>query len=192
MRSLSSISCVLLLIMLISCGQPEASIAPLPTVAQSLPEGPTTYTIDEDMYVYVHSLKERVAKAQLIVVGTVREPAEVINMNRNVEDITKPASDSFGVGQVYKIHIIHYIKGTGQDIINIMNLEGDVLGASATITQAQIDQAKATRRYKPLEISTTYLFFLDPFKGIDFQGTYYVGSLGYPWRMRADADGLQT
>lgn len=174
------------------CGQPtpasiSAAASPNPTLTS---EAPNTYTVDEDMYAYVHSMQERVAKAKIIVFGTVRQTDQIINMNRDVEDPAKPARDSFSIGQVYAVDVAHYVKGSGPARLNIVNLEGDVPGATpGNVTQAQIDQAKANSRYKSLEIGTSYLFFLDPFNGTDIQGTYYVGGLGYPWRFRVASDG---
>lgn len=167
---------------------PTAGTTPLVS-ATAVATVPTIQRTFDDNYVFVHSLKERVAKSTLIVVGEVLDTGEVINLSRDVTDRTKPATDSFGVGQVYQVNATRYLKGTDTDTLNIINLEGFLPKANpATVTQVEIAQAKAAAAYPPLQIGQTYVFFLEPFTGVDFKGTYFIGSLGYPWRFKLAPD----
>ena len=196
---------LIFLIVVTACGQSDGSTG---AVSTSLPTTraaaavstapaaalPSVQHLDNN-YVFVHSLKERIAKSTLIVIGQVRETAEVINLSRNVEDITKPATDSFSVGQVYHVQATRYIKGSGPDVLNLINLEGDpVQTDSAAVTDVQMKQSKANATYPPLRIGQNYLLFLDPFVGVDFTGTYFIGGAGaiYPWRFMVSSNGMMV
>jgi hypothetical protein len=189
------------LLMLVACGRPDVSAgAGLPTPvpasvsAQTTPTGAALSSagstqaeappVSEAMiaaaveressvsYLFVHSLKERVATARLIVLAEVRETGEVINNSRNVEDITRPATDSFSVGQVYRAQVSRYLKGSGPDSINIINREGGLSSVdAASVTPEYIAQLQNSGVFPRLQIGQSYLFFLEPFTGVDFPGT---------------------
>ena len=191
---------IVFLLMLAACGRPDvptgaSSPTPMPAYAIVPAADPTLIASEvqqqkqEDMFVFVHSLKERVTKSTVIVLGTVRDTGEIINLSREVSDWTKPAANGFSVGQVYHIQVTRYLKGAGPDTINIINQEGGLPTVNAaSVKPEDIAQLKATAGYVPLHIGTTYLFFLDPFTGVDFPGTYYIGSNGYPWRFALRLD----
>jgi hypothetical protein len=197
---------IVFLLMLAACGRPDVStgslssptsaqLAPTPVYAAVPAADPTMIASvvqhQEDMFIFVHSLKERVAKSTVIVLGDVRDTGEIINLSREVSDWTKPATNGFSVGQVYHIQVTRHLKGASPDTISIINQEGGLpIVNPASITPAHIAQLKATGGYVPLKIGTTYLFFLDPFTGVDFSGTYYIGGAGaiYPWRFALAPD----
>ena len=143
--------------------------------------------------IYFHSPEEQVAKAALIVLGTVREQTQVINTSRDVEDTSKPTRDRFSVGQGYWVDVQKYFKGQAGQTIQVLNHEGaaELLDGQA-VTPAMIEQIKAVSPYAPLEIGQTYLFFLRPYTYPEAAGTLYITNGGIPWRYRDNKDGSFT
>lgn len=197
------LTAVVFLIVVTACGQPDGRTGAVSTQLPTVHVAPIISTATaaalplvqhmDYNYVFVHSLKERTATSALIVVGQVRETAEVINLSRNVEDITKPATDSFSVGQVYHVQATRYIKGSGPAIFNLINLEGDYFQTDpASVTEAQIKQAKAKATYLPLHIGQNYVFFLVPFPGVDMKEPHYIGGPNYPWSFLLESNGITT
>ena len=186
------------LLTLMACGQPDTrsnslSVStPEPSAAPiiALTRQPMVVTTGGSDYLTVSSMQERVAKSSFIIVGEITGSGEVINASRDVDDRNKPASDSFGVGQVYHCHVIRYLKGTGPETLNIVQVEGFAPHANAaSITQKDIEQLKASYDSVPFQTGTTYVLFLEPFQGIDVKDNYYSGALGLPWRFELLSNG---
>lgn len=141
--------------------------------------------------IVIRSLKERIATSTVIVLGELTGQGEAFNAARDTSDRTKPATNLFGVGQVYHVRAIRYLKGTGPEILNVFQAEGMIDGDPATVTQDDIARAKAVYGYLPFEIGQQYVLFLNPFRGVDVDDTYYGGSAGAasPWRFALAKNG---
>lgn len=212
MRSTVQCALALLLLVLAACGQPDArsaaSVLPTPTViavstanpaaASAAPSAasaptlvPTTVHVIND-YVYASSFEDMVQQAPIIVIAELIGPTEVINDSRDVNDPTKPATDSFIVAQVYTFHVRRYLKGQGAETINIAQAEGRILGKKAAdVTTADIEQARKSYDYMPFRPGVTYLLVLRP---LDYLGSnpMYYGGRSVPWRFVLAADGHTT
>jgi hypothetical protein len=204
MRKIITPVMLIVLLTVVACGQPDnhqpvsssgssvsiqqpnytttasPNVAALP--AQPLPRSLATYNI-------VRSLKERVATASVIAVGQISDMDGVINGARDVNDINKAASDLYGVMQSYRFQVQRYLKGSGQDIIDVVQVEGMIDGDPALVTQADIDQAKKAYDYIPFRVGTTYLLFLDRQDYLHLERDYYGPAFGHPWRFIIASDG---
>lgn len=189
---------------LVACGQPDnrqpvsssgssASVQqPSPTTA--MPAHATALTEQPShkimaTYHIVRSLKERVATASVVAVGQISGKGGVINGARDVTDMNKPASDLYGVMQIYQFQVQRYLKGSGQDMIDVVQVEGMIDGDPASVTQADIDQAKKAYDYIPFQIGTTYLLFVDRQDYLHLDQDYYGPAFGHPWRFIIASDG---
>jgi len=138
---------------------------------------------DQDV---VRSLKERVAKASIIVIGEVTGTGEILNGARLPEDPTQPDPRVFVLNQVYHVQVQRYLKGTGPATLNVVQAEGFTSAKSGAVaiptTVAEIAKLKATYEYVSISPGKKYLFFLDPLVGSDPAQNYMAGGLGVPWR----------
>ena len=135
----------------------------------------------------VETLEARVAKTPIIVIGQVSEAGEIINTTRNVNDSSQPDPHMFGLGQVYRVKVEQYLKGTGSTSLSVVQAEGDVVynpdGPPAIpTTDEEVARLKARFAHVPLSTGTRYLFFLAPMEGFDPALNYRAGALGEPWR----------
>ncbi len=74
-------------------------------------------------YVTANSIKELVEVSSIIVIGKVTSVGNLINMARNVDDITKPDANILGVGQIYQFEVERYLKGDGEKVIYVVQYE---------------------------------------------------------------------
>lgn len=199
MRIYQLIAIVVLAVLLSACGQPDTAQNEHPTSTAVLPSQmissmPTaTDDIIVGEYVTARSLRARVARSQVVVIGQVTDTGEVINMARNIYDNTKPASDTFGVGQVYHFQVQQYLKGSGPSMLNVVVPEGIIFKDPSTITAADIQQAKAVSPYEqnPLQTGMTYLLLLERLDGFDPASNYFTGGI-HPWKFVVANDGSVT
>ncbi len=133
----------------------------------------------EASYVTANSLRELVASSTLIIVGQLSGTGETINLARNPDDITQPDPNILSFGQVYRVTVERYLKGTGERILNVVQPEA-FLTERMPKTQANIANAKANYKYIPFHSGTKYLLFLEPILG--FPNQHYFTGPAHPWR----------
>jgi hypothetical protein len=170
-----SVLCIFLLIVSSCSGQADSSHR------QSILTTPelTNPGYGSGSYITANSISELTKKSTQIVIGQVTKAVGIINMARDINDITKADSDVFVIGQVYQFRVDKYIKGEGDQVINIVQREG-FLGASSSKTEVDIEKARSLEKYIPIDEKTNYLLFLEPLLGFS-DGKYYVG-VAHPWR----------
>jgi len=162
---------------------------PVTTLTSSQPTteasvAPVAYSAS---YMTAQSLQESISQSEMIVIGNVDGIGAIYNTARDTQDHTKPAKNTFSVGQVYTFHVERYLKGTGPVIIPILQDEGMILLPEAAIAQVDIDRAKAASGTTPLNKGVQYLLFLSHTDA--FNGTTYYGGSAEPWRFVLAADG---
>jgi hypothetical protein len=144
---------------------------PAPT-ATSTPD-PRIQPIEGSMAT-TNSLDELIKSADTIVIGRMTGIGEIINIARDVNDVTKPSSSIFVVGQVYHVIVESYLKSQGPKAIKVVQPEGFLIEAVAK-TPENIARARQVSRHIPVRAETKYLFFLYDMKR-EFPGqNYYVG-----------------
>lgn len=184
--------------LLIACGQPDVptgtavGTAVVPAQADINTQIKAGNVIVGE-YVTVPSLKARIATAPIIIIGQITGTGEVINMARDIYDISKPAPDMFGVGQVYHFQVQQYLKGSGPDTLNIVQPEGQVIADPVTVTAADIQQSRTNSAYEytAFQTGTTYLLFLHQVEGFDPANNYFTGAF-HPWKFIVGGDGSMT
>jgi hypothetical protein len=115
------------------------------------------------------------AETNVVVIGQAVEKIDVINLNHGREDILV-------VGQVYDFQVDEYLKGSGEEIIYVVNREGHVErpGIGSSYTEEDILAAKENRETPVLRLGKRYILFLDYLsrEGIDLEN-YYIA---HEWR----------
>jgi hypothetical protein len=106
----------------------------------------------------------------------------IINMARDVKDITKPAKDYFGVGQVYQVKITNLLKGNETETIYVVQEEG-FLGTNDAKTEIEILKSKERYNFVPMSQGKVYLMFLRPMLSYP-EEKLFVG-IAQPWRFDA-------
>lgn len=137
-------------------------------------------------YITATSLQELTNKSTIVVVGKAVGTGDIINMAREVDDISKPDPNLFGIGQVYEFEISSYLKGEhevdGAKIIYIVQVEGMiVLSTPEMPTKEEIEKARAQEKYLPIKLDSEYILFLEPLKGFSELKRHYTG-VAHPWR----------
>lgn len=156
-----------------------AAAEPTP-LATPLVAGSASYIVDR-------SIQQSVTNAEIIVIGQVTRLGEVVNTDRDTQDHTKPASNTFGVGQTYNVQVQQYLKGSGENNLTILEGEGAIQSPSELVTQSDIERAKISYGAQPLTPGKTYLMLLS--KQPDYFGGNYYGGQGNPWRFVLQEDG---
>ena len=165
---------------------------PLPTEQQpvltAVPQ--STITVACPMlsyYVDVHSLAERTALAEVVVVGKITGRGDIMNGSFDVDDNTKPASDRFSIAREYTFQVQQYIKGVGPNELPILNGEGVVDLPPEKVTPQAIEQARACEPDAPYQLGATYLLFLNTIRFHNGKDYYYTATL--PSRYQIEPDG---
>lgn len=211
-RNMLSVFAVLVTILLNACGRPDTGIQPIivgntPTsqstnIAATIQSGvhSETYTTGSShgsapasvagtgSYIVDASLKESIAHSEIIVIGEVIGVGEMFNSHRDVQDQTKPARDTFGVGQEYVLQVQRYLKGSGPDVLTIVQTEGAVWSPPESVTQTDIERARAAQGVPQFEKGKLYLLLLKSLAAYHPEKAYYAGQ-GLPWRFALAPDG---
>ncbi len=72
-------------------------------------------------YITATSVSELANISTLIVIGKAIKTGNVINMARDIDDISKPDPNLFGIGQIYELEVTRYLKGE-QDAGNAIKI----------------------------------------------------------------------
>lgn len=194
------------LAVLVACGNPEpqgpAAAEPAPTPTAVEPAPTPTYACPDDIPVTVEdpaivgSLEEQVEISPMIVIGRVEVEAGIVNSARLQEDPTQPDPHAFSVGQVYRVNVGEYLKGSGSETLNIINSEGwqssrDGSPVELPESDAELDCIRtAYQSYLPLQVGERYLFFVDMADYFDPDIEYAGTSFGHPWRFLLPEGGV--
>jgi hypothetical protein len=125
-------------------------------------------------------------KSTIVVIGKAVSTGDVINLAREVDDISKPDPNLFGIGQVYEFEIMRYLKGeqdvNGAKRIYVVQSEGMIiLTSSKPPTMDDIEKARSQEKYIPINLGGEYILFLEPLKGFSELKMHYTG-VAQPWR----------
>jgi hypothetical protein len=171
--------------LLLACGS-SVTLPNVPTnVSDSLVIGATQGQGETSKvivnYIYANSLEELVALSPLIVIGQLDKVGIVVNTSRNSQDISKPSSSIFGIGQTYTFTIERYLKGNSNNPLNLIQGEGLIFLNQMQATEDNIKKVKTDTGIQPLQPNRKYLLFLRPAE-IDFVGKDYFVAPIMPWR----------
>ncbi len=145
-------------------------------------------SVQADYIITAYSFQELARQSPLIVIGQVTEIGDVINAGLDGNDESKPATDYYDIGQIYRFQVEQFLKGQGDlsdnATINILVFESIIDAPAASITQADIDQRRALQegchpRCQPMYPGTRYLLFLRLTRAFPPETQYYAGL--HPW-----------
>src|SRR5712692_9085040 len=184
----------IIIILMVGCAQPGTApsstvVGPTPTPVNFSSQStetalPTTIEPVEPSYRTAQSIQELTVRSAQIAIGHVTQIAGVINIARDVNDITKPDPRLLAVGQIYHFAVDQILKGNLSSTIDIIQVEGWLdrgpVSDPNSITAAE--EASARKNYKaiPLRPGVKYLVFLGPAVKLP-PSQYYVG-VAEPWR----------
>jgi hypothetical protein len=134
-------------------------------------------------YITANSIAELTSRASLIVIGQVEQTDRVVNMARDVNDISEPDLSLLGLGQVYQIKVETFIKGEYPDAsILFVQPEGFLVKPQMS-TEPSPEDVKLARQdddHIAFISDQRYLLFLHPLRGFEEQ-QYFTGGI-HPWR----------
>jgi hypothetical protein len=200
-RFLLTILVVLMTTLLYACGrsdgisQPGAMISSTTTSQAS--HTTTGLPSQDSVAVYEHyvtpePLRQSIAQSEIIVIGEVVSTGEIVNTRRDQQDRTKPAQDTFGVGQVYLFRVQRYLKGSGPDVLEVLQREGVILRPQEAVTQVEIEQVRqVSPEYIPFRNGITYLLLLRN-RSATYPGNNYYGGAAQIWRFAVSDDSNAT
>jgi len=137
-------------------------------------------------YITVTSIQELTNKSAIVVIGKAVGIGDIINMAREVDDISKPDPNLFGIGQVYEFEVSRYLKGeqdvNGAKNIYVVQVEGMIVLSSLEMpAKEDIEKARSQEKYLPINLGSEYILFLEPLKGFSELKMHYTG-VAQPWR----------
>lgn len=137
-------------------------------------------------YITATSISELTNKSTIVVIGQAVSVGDVINLARDIDDISKPDPNLFGIGQVYEFEVTSYLKGeqdiSGVNMIYIVQPEGMIiLSDQKPPSKDDIEKAQAKEEYVPIKVGSEYVLFLEPLKGFPELKLHYTG-VAHPWR----------
>ena len=121
------------------------------------------------------SVAELVERSTLIVIGTVEKTDRVINVARDVNDISKPDLGLLGLGQIYTVRVEQVVRGElSTDTIQLGQVEGFLVKPQDDVVPSPEDIALAREGYEyiPFTPEKRYLLFLEPLHGWPEEGHY--------------------
>jgi hypothetical protein len=147
----------------------------------------TSQSLSSSSYVTARTFQELASKSSLIVIGQVEQTSQVLNLARNVDDISKSDPNIVNLGQVYRIKLFSILKGeklTKSGSLFIVQPEGFLIRAveqrGRPVTENEIQLARQQTDHRAFVPGHSYLLFLEPLHGFDNQ-MYFVG-VAHPWR----------
>lgn len=172
----------MLLIALLTACQP-ASIPPV-SAPQTSPSDSQVF--NSSSYITATSLWELTNKSSLVVIGKAVGTGNVFNMARDVDNISKPDPDLFGIGQVYEFEISGYLKGekdvNSAERISVVQVEGMIiLSAQESPTLEDIENARSQYAFLPINLDSEYILFLEPLRDFPELSMHFTG-VAHPWR----------
>jgi hypothetical protein len=130
---------------------------------------------DGGLRVVYRSPGDVAADTDVVVIGHAIEKREVINVNHGFDELLI-------VGQVYGFQVDEYLKGSGEDIIYVVNREGRLErpGIGSSYTEEDILEAREKSPSPVLRMGKRYILFLDHLSRseIEMENYYYAHS----WR----------
>lgn len=146
-------------------------------------------------YITATSIPELTNKSTIVIIGKAVSKDDVINMARDVEDISKPDPDLFGIGQVYEFEVASTLKGeqeiSGAKRIYVVQSEGMIILSSQNPpTEEDIEKAREKEKYISISVGNDYVLFLEPLVGFPDLKLHYTG-VAQPWRFNiSDTTGV--
>lgn len=125
------------------------------------PTSHSTPRIISDIPVFYTSFQELASRSTNIVIGSVIAPVEMINTARDIDDLSHPDPDYFSISQIYEVEVERYLKGKGEEIIDIVQNQGFLIIQSDPPTTSEIEKARMEYDYIHLHPGQTYLFFVN-------------------------------
>lgn len=135
-------------------------------------------------YITSRTFQELATKSNLVITGKVEVVNQVVNLARNVNDISIADPNILNLGQVYKIAVTSILKGNITNTVSIVQPEGFLMRKPEQQGQPIADDEIQLARQHSDHIAFTtgheYLFFLEPLLGFNDR-QYFVG-VSHPWR----------
>jgi hypothetical protein len=177
-------SCLLLGIICLgitACSANDPSIYPLGTYATTPP-----YVIVQSSAVVYTTMEEITNEASTIIIGRPVGERGIVNTARDPNDLSKPDSEYFGIGQVYEVEVISYIKGEAANTLYVIQSHGQARISSQELSESDIEQGRQRENIIPLSLNENYVMFLNPAEYAygDFPIDQLFGGRGHPWRFR--------
>jgi len=147
---------------------------------QNKPRPTETPLVTEIVQVYVHpvlswSYSDLADKSELVIIG------RPVAVGETMIELEKPPEENIHSKlQVYQVEVELYLKGNGEDKIQVVQFQGYVKTDSGTPTVVEIIGTKNAEGYLPLSLNASYLMFLRP-TILASEGDYYAGAV-HPWR----------
>ncbi|HSQ26662.1 MAG TPA: hypothetical protein VLM80_06020 [Anaerolineales bacterium] len=179
--SVKIIIAMLLSALLTAC-QPS-SIPPV-SVPQTFPSDSQVF--NSSSYITATSLWELTNKSSLVIIGKAVGTGNVFNLARDVDDVSRPDPNLFGIGQVYEFEISRYLKGeqdvNGAERISVVQVEGMIiLSAQESPTLDDIEYARSQYAFLPINPNSEYILFLEPLRDFPELSMHFTG-VAHPWR----------
>lgn len=170
-----------------SIGEQSTNQTEQTTPTQATADQASTVGVHKSYVITIHSLADRVAQSDVIVIGEIAGIGKMFNAARDPEDDTKPATDRFGIGQEYQVRVKQYLKGNGSSNLIVVQGEGTVRLPPEAVTAQDIMQARSLDDSPPFQQGASYLLFLD--HTTIFDGQDYYAGFDEPWRYLITTDG---
>ncbi len=137
-------------------------------------------------YITAKSVSELTTKSNIVIIGEVTKEDDIINMARDGKDLTKPDPNLFEIGQIYDFEVSEYLKSdpnvNNARIIKVVQPQGIIVQSSQQPPNvSDIEKARSSEKYIPLNVSKQYLLFLVPLIGFPESNLYFTG-IAYPWQ----------
>lgn len=135
-------------------------------------------------YITAHSIAELAIRADLVVIGQVERIDRVVNMARDINDISKPELRLLGLGQMYQMKVDTLLKGEDPgSTISFVQQEGFLHKPQTGEgpSQEDIKLARENSDHIPFDPNQRYLLFLQSVEGIN----HFVPLGLEPWRFDA-------
>jgi hypothetical protein len=137
------------------------------------------------------SMAELSQKADLIIIATLGDTVDTINMARLPGKPDEIDPHHFGIGLVYPVRVEQWLKGKSPENIYLLKSAGLISAAPASVTAADIEATvKASQELLPTP-GKRYLLFLQ--KSLHTYEKYPPANIfvigGHPWLFDASHDG---
>lgn len=170
---------ILLSVLIISC-QAQNPVSPDTTYPSQI------RTSSQSSYVFYKSYQEMAAVSDAVVLGRPTGEIGIVNTSRNISDVSKPAADNFGVGQVYEFSVDEYLQGDGPKTVFIVQNQGSIILSQEKQIPSpeEFNSAKEEWGGYKLAIGQRYLIFLFKFdyEYVDYPKDSIFGMCGHPGR----------
>ena len=163
----------------------EAISSHVPEEAAGTPA--PSISVQSSRVVYA-TMEELLKHTDIVIIGRPVGEQGIINTDRNPQDLTRTDPEHFGIGQVYEVEVIRYIKGEGPATLFVVQYQGWVDLDSQELPEGEIGQVVVGEKIIPLTLNERYVMFLfySEYAYEGYPTEQLAGGVGHPWRFRID------